>query len=478
MAAGFLFYDLETSGFNPREARIMQFAGQRTDMDLNPIGEPYNFLIKLSEDVLPDPDAVLVTGITPQTTIADGITEAEFLKIFQQEIALPDTIFTGFNTVRFDDEFMRFLHYRNYYDAYEWQWQDGRSRWDLLDVVRMTRALRPEGIKWPFDSKGKGANKLTLLTAINGLDHTMAHDALNDVQATIALARLIREKQPKLFTYLLQVRHKNKVAALANAGEPFIYTSGKYASEYEKTTAVYTLATHPNHSAVLVYDLRCDPGPFISLKPTDLAEAWKYHEDKTALRLPVKTLKFNRCPAVAPLSVLDDESQERLQLPLSLIQDNLQKVKAAPAFADNVLEALNLMDDYRQAALLQDEAEVDTQLYEGFFSDMDKKYMGQVRTATIESLKSLSLPFKDNRLAALLPLYKARNFPKLLSADERAVWEKFRWRKLLGGKAASRAARYFERIAQLSLEPGLSGKDQYLLEELQLYGQSILPDDD
>jgi len=156
MAETLYFYDLETSGFNPREQRIMQFAGQRTDLGLKPIGEPHNILIALSEDILPDPDAILITGITPQQTIAEGISEAEFLKIFNSEVALPGTIFTGYNTIRFDDEFMRYSHYRNLYDPYEWQWRDDRSKWDLLDLVRITRALRPEGIKWPFDSRSYG----------------------------------------------------------------------------------------------------------------------------------------------------------------------------------------------------------------------------------------------------------------------------------------------------------------------------------
>src|SRR3989344_5067621 len=168
MSSSLLFYDLETSGFNPREQRIMQFAGQRTEMQLKPIGEPFNYLIKMTEDILPDPDAVLLTGITPQSTIADGITEVAFLKIFAHEISIPGTVFVGFNSIRFDDEFIRFLHYRNFYDAYEWHWADGRGRWDMLDVVRMTRALRPDGIKWPFDSSGVPANRLELLTAING----------------------------------------------------------------------------------------------------------------------------------------------------------------------------------------------------------------------------------------------------------------------------------------------------------------------
>src|ERR1017187_2824072 len=187
----FFFYDLETSGFNPRSARIMQFAGQRTDMELRPVGDPVNIFIKLTPDVLPDPEAILVTGITPQITLAEGVTEAEFLTTFYNTVVADDTIFLGFNSIRFDDEFMRFMHYRNFYDAYKWQWQNGCSRWDLLDVVRMTRALRPQGINWPFDSSGRPANRLGLLAEVNKLNHTNAHDALGDVNATIALAQLI-----------------------------------------------------------------------------------------------------------------------------------------------------------------------------------------------------------------------------------------------------------------------------------------------
>ncbi len=464
----------------------MQFAGQRTDMDLNPIGKPHNYLIKLSEDVLPDPDAVLITGITPQATIAEGITEAEFLKIFIAQIASPDTIFVGFNSIRFDDEFMRFLHYRNYYDAYEWQWKDGRSKWDILDVVRMTRALRPHGIKWPVDSKGQPANRLTLLTSINGLDHAKAHDALNDVQATIALARLLRDKQPKLFDYLLQIRDKKKIADLAHGGKPFVYTSGKYSSQHEKTTVVSTIADHPRRQGVLVYDLRHDPTPFLNMTPADLVEAWKFSKDENKLRLPVKSMQFNRCPAVAPLAVFNVECQERLHLTLELVNTNLKKLQAAQGFGDNILQALEILDKHQQASFLQDETEVDAQLYDGFIGDTDKPRMQTVRNTIPAELKNIAVAFQDSRLSALLPLYKARNFPQILSAEEREMWEQFRRRKLLGGKSGNssslsglrvegRAATYFERLGQLAEQQGLSAEKRYLLEELQLYGQSILP---
>lgn len=454
----------------------MQFAGQRTDMQLKSIGEPYDYLVRMTEDVLPEPDAVLVTGITPQQTIADGLTEAEFLKVFSEEIATPDTIFVGYNTVRFDDEFMRYTMYRNFYDPYEWQWQNGRSRWDILDVVRMTRALRPEGIEWPFDAKGVPTNRLELLSSANGLDHANAHDALSDVSATIAVAQLIREKQPKLFDFLLRMRDKNEVAKLVVGGQPFVYTSGKFANEFEKTTVACMLAEHPQGQGVLVFDLRYDPAPFTELDPPALAEAMRRRKDDPGPRLPVKSLKFNRCPAVAPLSVLDEASQERLKLFPETYQQNYAKLrKVQQELTKGVLQALQIMDKKFQARLLETETDVDAQLYDGFFANEDKTQMQTVRTADIESLSSLAPKFKDTRLKELLPLYKARNYPKSLSDEDRTQWDEFRMRKLLGGDEASRAARYFARLAELGQSSDLTDEQRYILEELQLYGQSILP---
>ncbi len=477
MAASFFFYDLETSGLSPRSHRIMQFAGQRTDMDMRPVGEPVNILIKLTPEVLPDPDAVLVTGITPQRTIADGVNEAEFLKMFVEEVATPGTIFVGYNTVRFDDEFMRFLHYRNFYDAYEWQWKDDRSRWDLLDVVRMMRALRPDGIKWPFASDGRPTNRLELLTSLNKIDHQNAHDALGDVNATMAVARLIKTKQPKLFDFLLSLRDKRKVEPLVQSGHPFVYSSGKYPGEYEKTTVAVSVAKHPRKQGALVFDLRHDPSEFSRLSPKQLAERWSFTRDENApARLPVKTLQYNRCPAVAPLSVLDKASQVRLKLDLQVIETNRTKLTGLlPELKPKLLEALELLDKKQQAELIGNEHDADSQLYDGFISDADKNVMRAVRAAEPADLSSFAVNLHDNRLKVLLPLYKARNYPEHLSGEEREAWEKFTAQRLLSGGQQSRMAKYFERLQTLTNDSKLTQNQRYLLEELKLYGESIMP---
>jgi len=470
----FFFYDLETSGFSPRSARIVQFAGQRTDMTLRPVGDPVNIFIKLTPDVLPDPEAVLVTGITPQITLAEGVTEAEFLKTFYDTVVADDTIFLGFNSIRFDDEFMRFINYRNFYDAYKWQWQNGCSRWDLLDVVRMTRALRPEGINWPFDSSGRPANRLGLLAEVNKLNHTNAHDALSDVNATIALAQLIRQKQPKLFDFLLAVRDKQKVAELVMADQPFVYSSGTYPSEFEKTTVAAVVVQPSERQNVIVFDLRSDPDELADLSVAELAKRWQAKTSDKVMPLPVRLLQFNRCPAVAPLSVLDDPSRARLQLDKAVIDDHFRKLKSLKGFGEKLIEALELRDKQRQTEWTSDDQSVDGQLYDGFFDSHDNNLLAAVRAASPDELGDFIDQVHDPRLQAMLPLYKARNYPAHLTAEEREAWETFCQTRLLSGQTSSRLAKYMQRIQELASTIN-DPAQTYILEELRLYGESIMP---
>lgn len=473
----FYFYDLETTGISARDGRIMQFAGQRTDMDLQPIGEPHNILVKITPDILPDPEAILITKITPQKTLEEGVAEAEFLQTFHTEIATPDTIFIGFNSIRFDDEFMRYTNYRNFYDPYEWQWASGRSKWDLLDVVRMTRALRPDGITWPFASDGKAANKLELLASVNKLEHANAHDALSDVFATIAVAKLVKDTQPKLFDYLLQMRDKKKIQQLVSAGDPFVYTSGRYSADHEKTTVAVLIAPHPTQNgSVFVYDLRHDPTPFADMKPEEIAELLaKYKFEEGDLRLPVKQMQYNKCPTIAPIAVLDPKTKERLAIDDKTIATNLANLQRQTDLANRIQEAIRINEKSRQAKFIVDLQDVDAQLYDGFFNDDDKTKMRVVRGADETELADLHLDFADERLPKLLLLYKARQFPKSLTDAEQKAWDEYREQRLFAGEASSRIAKYFTRIQELSQQSSMSQSDKYLLEELSLYGQSITP---
>lgn len=464
----FFFYDLETSGLSPRTGRIMQFAGIRTDMNLEQIGDPINILVKLSDDILPDPGAIMVTGITPQQTLADGLSEPEFCKMLMDDVFTADTITVGFNSVRFDDEFIRHTLWRNFYDPYEWAWSEGRSRWDMLDVVRLTRALRPDGMKWPVDETGKAVNKLELIAKENNLIHTKAHDALSDVEALIGIAKLIKQKQTKLFEYLLSMRDKKQVAKLVNLEnpQPFIYASGRYDAQHEKTTAAFPIAPGAKPGSVLVYDLRYDPTPFLGASPAALASIIfadrTTRESKDYQRLPVKELSYNKCPAVAPLGVLDEPSQSRLSLDLPTIQKHIGLLGANPAFAGAVREAFEMREPYDPSS------DVDAQLYDGFINDKDKGRMSVIRGADANELADFHPSFSDERLPELLFRYKAKFFPSSLSEEEMVRWEQFR-----ANKIRTTLPSYLEQLQKMARE----NRDSYLLEELQLWAENVMPSD-
>ena len=456
----FFFYDLETSGLNPRSDRIMQFAGQRTDMDLNPIGEPVNILVKLSNDALPSPGAIMVTKITPQQTLRDGISEAEFCKIAINEIFTPDTIALGFNTVRFDDEFMRATLWRNFYDPYEWEWKDGRSRWDMLDVVRLVRAIRPEGINWPFTDDGRPTNRLELLTKLNGLEHEHAHDALSDVYATIAVARLIKEKQPDMFKFMLKMRDKRDIKAFVNLENkmPFVYASGRYESEFNKTTVAFPLTSSRNGN-ILVFDLRYN---LDDLKK----RAAEKDEDADGMKdrgfFPyVKELCFNKCPAIAPITVLDKfDGWKKIGLSKEIIEKNLKTLLADPDFAEQMRMKIENRPEYPPAI------EPEGALYDGFLDDFDRAKVRKVSEKTENELADYHPNFSDERLPELLLHYKGRNFPRALSEDEMQKWEEYRHARL-------------ERLAPVFLSELAQNyeRDEFVGEELKLYFESLFDTD-
>ena len=468
MAQTFFFYDLETSGLNPRTDRIMQFAGQRTDMKLAPIGEPINVLVKLNDDTLPSPDAVMVTGITPQSTQADGYTEAEFAKFLHSEVFTENTITVGFNSVRFDDEFIRCLFWRNFYDPYQWCWKEGRSRWDLLDVVRMTRALRPQGIEWPVDDEGRPTNRLELITKANGIVHANAHDALSDVQALIDVSRLLKEKQGKLFDYLLSIRDKKSVQNLVNLDnkQPFVYTSGRYDAAYNKTTVAFPLTSAPNSNAV-VYDLRHDPTPFIVLTEQELTKklfaTWDERKSEGFVPVPVKTLQYNRCPAVAPLGVLEQaDGWNKIGLSVDLIEKHKAVLLQNPDFAERIRTAVEKRPEFAP------EKDAEARLYDGFISGPDNVRVETVRNADARQLADFHPNFDDERLSDLLLRYKARSYPTSLSEDEARTWEAWRSERL--------HAQLPSFVASLQrLAASADDTKRFLLEELQLWAEAVMP---
>nr|WP_298144974.1 exodeoxyribonuclease I [uncultured Pseudomonas sp.] len=422
MTSSLFWYDYETTGIDPRRDRPLQVAGIRTDENLNEIDEPLNIYCQPSDDILPHPAACLVTGITPSLLAERGLGEAEFMGRVHAELSRPGTCGVGYNSLRFDDEVTRYSLYRNFFDPYAREWQGGNSRWDLIDLVRTAYALRPEGIVWP-EIEGRVSLKLELLTAANGIEHGQAHDALSDVRATIALARLIRDKQPKLYDYLYQLRSKQRVLDQVRLLQPLVHISGRFAGARHYLAVVLPLAWHPrNRNALIVCDLHADTTPLLDEDGATLRRRLYTRHDQLGdgeLPVPLKLLHINRCPVVAPLSVLRDQDRQRLQLDIEAYQARAEQLRSTQSQWQDKLAEIYEAEQFPACE------DPEQQLYDGFIGDRDRRLCEQVRRAEAQQLGREVWPFDDLRLPELLFRYRARNFAASLTEQERQRWQTF-----------------------------------------------------
>ena len=480
MTHTFLWHDYETFGIDPRRDRPAQFAAIRTDAQLNIVGEPINLLCKPAPDYLPDPASCLVTGITPQQCLQSGVAEQAFAERIHAELAQPGTIGVGYNSIRFDDEFTRFLFWRNLIDPYGREWQNECGRWDLLDVMRLAHALRPDGIVWPKHEDGSTSFKLEHLSAANGLKHEAAHDALSDVYATIAVARLLQQQQPRLFDFALKLRSKHAVAqemglpADSQQAQPFLHVSGMLPVQYGCMAVMWPLASHPsNRNEVIAWDLRFNPQELASLSAADIRARLFVRADELpegVQRLPIKTIHLNRSPMVVRnLNVLSPQQAERWHIDLSQAARHADMARALPDMSSSWAEVFSRHDQ------LGDETGVDGGLYAGFVSTADRRKLEHLRTLPAADLADARTGFEDERLEEVFWRYRARNFPQTLSADEQQRWHAHCAARLIDGQDKARTVDDLLEALD-TLYPDADVQGQTVLDALQDYAQEIVPD--
>ena len=481
----FLWHDYETFGVNPRRDRPAQFAAIRTDAALNEIEAPVMIYCRPADDYLPDPQSCLLTGIVPQTCLELGVPETEFAGVIEAAFARPGTIGVGYNTIRFDDEVTRFLFWRNLVDPYAREWQNGCGRWDLLDVVRLAYALRPEGIEWPNKPDGKPSFRLEDLTRANGIAHEAAHDALSDVRATIALARLVQQKNPKLFEFALGLRAKDRVAhelglpTTPQAARPFLHVSGMFPAEQGCLAVMWPLATHPtNRNELLAWDLSQDPEALAGMTVEDIRQRLFTRSADLpdgVTRLPIKSVHLNKSPmVVANLRTLRPEMAERWKIDLSVAARHAQAAAALPDMTALWQEVFK-----RPAGETPD---VDEDLYGGFVGNADRRKLEQLRAMSPEKLANARSAFDDARLEEILFRFRARNYPETLDEAEAERWHAHRAARLFEGAGHARTVdEYLASLDVLGEQAGESddGPDERtetILSALYDYAEAVVPE--
>lgn len=422
MTQSLLWYDFETSGTDPGFDRALQFAAVRTDLNLQPIEAPINLFCDPGQDVVPDPMAMRVTGLKMSQIREQGLPENEFARQIHEQFSRPNTCVVGYNSIRFDDEFTRYLLYRNFYDPYAREWQGGNSRWDVIDMFRMAAALRPQGVAWPTNDAGDPSFRLELLTAANGIAHEGAHDAVADVLATIGMVKVLRDAQPKLYEYLFNLRRKKSVLdQLYPLGKhPIVHVSSMYPAKQLCTTVVLPLTVHPtNPNGVICFDLTKDPSDLIELGPEQLHQRiFSKQSGANEPRIPLKTIHVNRAPAISPMGTLKDR-MDQLGIDSSVCEKHQQRLQQTSGIVEKIAEVFSMSD-------FESTTDPDQMLYQGdFFNSNDRQIMSTLHESAPEALSAYSGHFDDQRLPEMLFRFRARNFPDSLDESEQQRWSTF-----------------------------------------------------
>ncbi|WP_420935817.1 exodeoxyribonuclease I [Alteromonas sp. A081] len=471
----FLWHDFETFGTNTYKDLPCQFAAVRTDENLNVVGKPINIMSAIANDYLPHPEACLVTGITPQQTLRDGSNEADFAAKIYREMSTPNTCSVGYNSIRFDDEVARFLFYRNFYDPYSREWRNGNSRWDIIDLARACYALRPEGIVWPERDDGSPSFKLELITEANGLEHGHAHDALSDVYATIALAKLIKEKQPRLFDYAFSLRSKHAVMKQFDLSKPsvLLHISSKLPAFQGCCTWIMPIAKHPkNNNGYITIDLSHDIDSLLNDTPEEIKQKLYAPAEQFSTKLArpgVKVIHANRSPFVTTAKAMSEENAQRLGLDRDRCLDNFRKLAANPAIAEKLVALYNIEDEHS-------EQDIDYALYSGgFLSEEDKRWCEQVIASRPENLIAIAQNTQHPGLQTLLFRYRARNFPNTLTADEMTRWQRHRQARLTDASSNGSITldNYLVKLEQLAHVHSDDPDKQAILRALYHYAENL-----
>ena len=469
----FFWHDYETFGRVPRRDRPAQFAGVRTDADLNEIAPPVMVYCQPAPDTLPDPESCLLTGILPQHCLARGVPEHQFAAEIERQLAQPGTVGVGYNSIRFDDEVTRHLFWRNLFDPYAREYKNDCGRWDILDTVRCMYALRPEGLQWPKHDDGRPSFKLEHLTTANGLAHEAAHDALSDVRATIALARLIKAAQPKLWDFCLKLRGKNAVWAEIGVGKPFLHISGMYGPERGCLALVWPLAPHPtNKNELIVWDLQTDPTELFTLDAATIRQRMFTRSDELpegVTRLPIKTIHINKSPVViGNLNTLTPALAERWGI------DVAQCLAHAEVAGRRGVTMAGIWPDVFNRPSPDKAPDVDEDLYGGFLGPQDRTRLDRLRRTRPDDVAMQRASFDDPRLDELFFRWRARNFAATLSPAELERWAQLRTERLLHGAGGGLTLEAFhEKLRVLGETADARGRE--LLAGLADYARSIAP---
>jgi exodeoxyribonuclease-1 len=340
--------------------------------------------------------------------------------------------------------------------------------------------LRPDGINWPLNDEGNPSTKLEHLTAANNIEHN-AHDALADVKATIAIAKLIKKSNSKLYDYALKSRSKDSIKKMLGVSgnriknpKPLLYISSVFSSKRNCISIVLPIAVDAERkNNIIVVDLLSDITPLLELESSRAIRERVFIPKEKLLegesRVPLHCVSANKCPIFVGLEVLKKEDIIRLGLDLSYCKENLKLLQSRD---DIEIVARHVYGPYKDI-----ERDPELAIYDRFLADEDKAILPDIRGSDPEELKYFQ--FEDPRMPELMFRYRARNFPKTLSEKELIKWEEYRYNRLTNSIEIKKNQdsltfeTYFAELDERLQSVDLTPYERKILQKLQQYGKKL-----
>lgn len=448
----FAFFDLETTGTSPAFDHPLQFAAILTDAAFREV-ERVNLRCRLAPHVIPSPQALAVTGVRPNQLVDP---ELPNLFEFAQELTAlvsrwSPAIWTGFNSIRFDEEMLRQMFYQNLQSEIFATQFNGNTRFDIMTAVFAVFQRCPDLLHWPVDETGPVRFKLDRLAPENGFEGHNAHDALGDVEATIHIARLIAERAPDLWTQLLANREKGHVQAQLDRFEP-LELVGRFGGGPPKAIMGCLCGyAAKNTNQAYFFDLdSVDPQELTAASDADLVAAMEGEPR------PLRSISINKVPVLLPPVMVTDEQRRRARV-----------LAEAPELRQRLIAAMAARYPADSDTAPQ---HVEQQIFNGFYSWNDKARLKEFQGANWPRRQEIVATFEDARLRQLGARLVAFHAPKLLSDSDRRryiAWRRERWNAPADVEVEWMT---LEKARRALLEmPAAAKQDQSMLEEIEVF---------
>jgi exodeoxyribonuclease I len=376
----YLFYDIETTGLHNCFDQILQFAAIRTDLQLNEL-ERHSIWVRLRPDVMPAPRAILTHQISLTHLAQVGSCEYEAVKQIHGLVNTPGTISLGYNSLDFDDDFLRFSFYRNLLPPYTHQYANGCGRMDLFPFTVIYFLYHKNALAtWPTKPTGGSSLRLEDLSRANDLAADNAHDAMTDVEATLALARRFYASHLQSWEYICgyfnKTTEQDRLAKLAkyaalrlddNIHPQAVLVKGKVGAKNNYQNVVLSLGNSLHYANQSLW-LQLDNAALQRTTIESVADTAIFVQRKKGAGMPVLLPVIPRY-----LQKISDERQQT-------VQSNIEWLLQHP----HILRAIiNYHRHYKYQKVVN--LDLDAALYEnGFLSDSEQAACFRFHAATLE----------------------------------------------------------------------------------------------